>query len=124
MDRYEKLRQLLHQHPAGAPKSPQIDEILKILFTPQEVVVALGMSFAPKSIERIARAAGIPEAEAHEHCESMANKGIVFAREKRGERGYALLPIIPGIFEFHLPIMDEKIYGVRSTTLNDNTVKT
>jgi ferredoxin len=29
----------------------------------------------------------------------MANKGLVFAREKGGEMAYALLPMVPGIFE-------------------------
>jgi len=32
----------------------------------------------------------------------MANKGIVFCREKNAEMGYALLPIMPGLFEFPL----------------------
>ena len=100
MDKYEGLRQMLHAHPTGAPKSEFLDEILRILFTPEEVEVALGMGFAPRSIASIARAAGVPEEEAHARCESMANKGIIYSRAKGGEMGYALLPTIPGVFEF------------------------
>ncbi|NIM95856.1 MAG: hypothetical protein GTO18_19320 [Anaerolineales bacterium] len=99
-DNYEKLRQFLHKHPTGAPRSKAIDEILRTLFTPEEVEAALGMGFVPRSVGRIATLAGLTEEEVYERCESMAGKGIVFSREKRGEMGYALLPTIPGIFEF------------------------
>jgi electron transport complex protein RnfB len=100
MDKVEDLRRVLHAHPTGAPKSEFFHEILRILFTPEEVDVALGMGFTPRSIPGIARAAGVPEEEARARCEAMAGKGIVFSREKGGEMGYALLPTIPGVFEF------------------------
>ncbi|HUT72787.1 MAG TPA: 4Fe-4S binding protein [Desulfatiglandales bacterium] len=100
MDSYEKLRQILQQHPSGAPKSASLDEILRILFTPEEVEVALGMVFRPRSIREIARATKVSEEEVEKRCESMANKGIVFSRRKDGNIGYALLPTLPGLFEF------------------------
>ena len=100
MDKYEDLRRLLHAHPTGAPNSEYFDEILRILFTPEEVEVALGLGFVPRSIPSIARAAGISDEEAFARCESMANKGVIFSRDKGGEMGYALLPTIPGVFEF------------------------
>ena len=100
MDKYQDLRQVLHKHPTGAPASEYLDEILRLLFTPAEANVALGMGFTPRSIPAIARAAGVPEEEAGARCEAMANKGIVFGRKKDGEMGYALLPTIPGLFEF------------------------
>ncbi len=100
MDNYEKLRQRLHTNPAGAPQSEAFQEILRILFTPEEVQVALGMTFVPKSISKIAEASGIAAERVAELCESMANKGIAFSRRKGGEMGYSLLPTIPGLFEF------------------------
>jgi len=100
MNSYEKLREMLHTHPTGAPQSEAFHEILRILFTPEEAEVTLGMGFAPRSVRRIAQLSGVPEEEVCERCESMANKGIIFAREKAGEMGYALLPTIPGMFEF------------------------
>ena len=100
MDRYEKLRAILHKHPTGAPKSRAFEEILRTLFTPEEVEVALSMVFVPRSPHQIAKVSGVSEDKVMEHCESMANKGIVFSREKDGEMGYALLPTMPGIFEF------------------------
>jgi len=50
MDRYEKLRQILHKHPTGTPKSKSFDEIMRLLFTPEEVEAACGMVFVPRSI--------------------------------------------------------------------------
>jgi formate hydrogenlyase subunit 6/NADH:ubiquinone oxidoreductase subunit I len=100
VDRYEELRQILHKHPTGAPKSLAFDEILRVLFTPEEVEVALGLGFTPRTVERVAEITGVPHDEVSQRCEAMADKGIVFSREKRGEMGYALLPTLPGLFEF------------------------
>jgi electron transport complex protein RnfB len=100
MDNYEKFREILHRHPSGAPESNAFDEILRMLFTPEEVAVALGMVFVPRSVQEISEKAGVPADVVRERCESMANKGVVFSREKDGEMGYALLPTIPGLFEF------------------------
>ncbi|HPJ92506.1 MAG TPA: 4Fe-4S dicluster domain-containing protein [Deltaproteobacteria bacterium] len=100
MDKYEELRQNLHKNPSGAPKSESFDEILRILFTPEEVEVACEMSFVPKSIEKIAEKAGVSIERTSELCESMANKGIIFSREKNNKMRYSLLPTIPGLFEF------------------------
>jgi len=100
MDDYERLRQILDKHLAGAPPSPRLDQILRILFTPEEARVAVGMIFAPTPVEDIAARSGVPVAETRARCESMASKAIVFSREKNGIMGYSLLPTIPGLFEF------------------------
>jgi len=97
---YEELRDLLDRHPVGCPPAPEILEILKILFSEQDVRVALGLGFRPASVEEIAGRAGVDPHEAARRLESMADKGIVFCHEKEGIRGYALLPVMPGLFEF------------------------
>ncbi len=100
MDIYERLRQILDAHPTTAPKAKSIDEILKILFTPQEAAVAAQMSYKMKTPVAIAKKAGISEGDAMQHLEAMAKKGIIAARIKDGEKSYALVPLIPGVFEF------------------------
>ena len=100
MDQYEQLRVILDKHLAGAPPSEKFDEILRILFSPEEVPVALALMFTPMPLDEIAAKAGVSLEEARERCESMAGKGIVFSREKNGSMGYCLLPTIPGLFEF------------------------
>jgi len=97
---YEELRQHLDKHAAGAPESPEIIEILSSLFTPEEAKVAVATPFRPATVKEIAERARVSEEEAKTRLESMADKGLVYAREKDGEWGYALLPVMPGIFEF------------------------
>ncbi len=100
MDIYEQLRQILDSHPSTAPKTKSIDQILRILFTPEETALAVNMSYKSKSVSNIAKAAGISESEAKQHLESMANKGIIYSKNREGEKLYSLLPLIPGVFEF------------------------
>ena len=100
MDDYARLRELLQCHPAGAPAGEEIDEILRILFTPAEVKVAVGMGFALRSPDRIAAEAGVTAEEVRARCEAMADKGIIFSSRRDADTHYALLPTIPGLFEF------------------------
>jgi Na+-translocating ferredoxin:NAD+ oxidoreductase subunit B len=100
MDIYERLREVLDAHPTTAPKAKSIDEILRTLFTPEEAAVAVSMSYKAKSPAGIAKNAGLTEDEAEKHLEAMADKGIIFSRNKDGEKRYGLVPLIPGVFEF------------------------
>ncbi len=97
---YEQLRELLDRHPTGCPPAPEILEILEIFFTQEEAQVALGLGFRPFKVEDVARRAGVDPETAARCLESLADKAVVFVREKEGKRGYALLPVMPGIFEF------------------------
>ncbi len=51
MDTYEKLREILDAHPATAPKAESIDQILRILFTPEDAGIAIHMSYKPKKAD-------------------------------------------------------------------------
>ena len=100
MDIYERLREILDAHPSTAPKTKAINEILRILFTPEEAALAVNMSYKTKSLASIAKAAGVAESKAKKNLESMADKGIIYSKNKEGEKFYGLLPLIPGVFEF------------------------
>jgi electron transport complex protein RnfB len=99
---YVKLRELLDIHPCGCPEAPEIYEILAILYSKAEARVAGGMTFVPRPAEVIAGKTAMDPREVRTHLESLADKGLVYARDKEGERGYALFPIMPGVFEFPL----------------------
>ncbi len=99
-DVYEELRKLVDSHISGCPPAPEIDEILRILFTPEEAEVALGLGFKPAAAEDVAARTGTDAETARLSLESLADKGLVFARDKDGRRGYAILPVMPGLFEF------------------------
>ncbi len=111
-DLYEDLRKLVDTHISGCPPAPEIDKILRILFTPEEAAVALGLGFRPATAADIAARTGTDEDTARTNLESLADKGLVFARDKDGRRGYAILPVMPGLFEF--PFMK----GVRNEQLD------
>lgn len=102
MDNYEKFQEMIDQHPSGAPKSKTFTDILKILFTGEEIEVALAMNFRNKSVEEIAAATSLRVEDAARILEQMADKAIIYCREKEGKKTYGLVPTIPGLFEFPL----------------------
>jgi electron transport complex protein RnfB len=104
MEGYSHLAKMYELHPIGAPKRPEFNEILRILFTPEEANLTRFMNFTLKKDERIAREAGIDIDTAGSLLENMANKLIVFSKKKADGRYYSLLPLLPGIYEF--PFMD------------------
>jgi NAD-dependent dihydropyrimidine dehydrogenase PreA subunit len=101
------LREILDTHPTGAPKSAVFDKILRILFTPDEATILLHMNFAPKPVDVIAAAAEMAVEEADRMLGAMADRTLVFSREKGGKRSYGLLPTVPGLFEY--PFMQGKM---------------
>jgi predicted transcriptional regulator len=85
MNPYERLREILDAHPATAPKAESIDQILRILFTPQEADIAIYMSFKPKKVASIAKLVNLDENTVKTRLESMANKGNIYSRRKDGD---------------------------------------
>jgi Na+-translocating ferredoxin:NAD+ oxidoreductase subunit B len=103
MDNYEKFRRMIDTHPSGAPPSEAFNQILRILFTQEEIDVAVHMGFAHKSTEEIARSSGLSLDDTKKRLEAMADKVIINSRLKDGVPLYSLLPTVPGLFE--LPFM-------------------
>ncbi|HNY65247.1 MAG TPA: 4Fe-4S binding protein [Deltaproteobacteria bacterium] len=64
--------------------------------------MATHMALMPRSLKNIASRAGVDEAEAEKILEAMAEKAVIFSKEKDGRKSYGLLPTIPGLFEFPL----------------------
>ncbi|MBA4320556.1 MAG: hypothetical protein C0412_19330 [Flavobacterium sp.] len=102
MDNYEKFRQIIDSHIAGAPKSKHFDEILEMLFSKEEIEVAIHMNFKSKNAESIATGSSIPLTEVEKRLDSMADKAIILRRKEDGKKLYSLLPTVPGIFELSL----------------------
>ena len=109
MHHYHKLREKLGESPIGAPETEEFLEILKLLFGPDEVEVALLLEFRLKRLSEIVHGSTTPQEEIKSKLEALADKGAILAKQMEGEPGYALLPNYPGLFEY--PIMkggDEK----------------
>lgn len=99
MNYYEKYREIIDAYPSGAPASPAFSEIIRILFTPEEIRVAAHMNFLMKTAEEIATKVALPAEEVNGLLQAMANKAVINSMEKNGKWLYALLPTVPGIFE-------------------------
>jgi len=104
MKGYDHLVHMYERHPVGAPKRPEFEKILRILFEPEEAELTSFMNFTLKKDERIAAEAGISVDKARVFLENMAAKLILFHKKKKDGAYYCLLPLLPGIYEF--PFMD------------------
>ncbi len=99
---YEALRRKIDQHPMSAPEDEAIIALLEELFEPEEAKLAMSMAFKGLKAHEIARQAGISEEQAHILLEKMAGKGIIYSIRSEGGMRYALMPPMPGFFEFSL----------------------
>ncbi|MBW1786434.1 MAG: 4Fe-4S binding protein [Deltaproteobacteria bacterium] len=101
-DIYEELLIKIAKHPMGAPRHPAILTILKELFTPVEARLASRMSLKALEVADIAERGEMLPERALFLLENMANKGIIYCDKAKGQVRYALMPPMPGFFEFSL----------------------
>ncbi|MHB8916949.1 MAG: 4Fe-4S dicluster domain-containing protein [Desulfocucumaceae bacterium] len=100
MHHYHRLRELIGAHPIGAPESEEFLEILKLLFRPDEVELAVLLDFKLKKAGEVAQRAGISVEDALKKLEAMTDRGAVLAKNVDGEMAYALLSTYPGLYEY------------------------
>lgn len=94
---YENLAQHLDQGIVGAPTSPALLEILRVLFPLQEAEVALKLGMQDQSLAELRDS--FPELgdSLEEVLDRMAGQGTVFTSQRPGaERTYRLLPSVVG----------------------------
>jgi len=102
MELYEKLLEKIAEHPMGAPRDETILAILQELFEQEEAWLALSMSLKGLPATKIAEQAGIAVDQASVLLERMANKGVIYSVKCEKGALYALMPPMPGFFEFSL----------------------
>jgi Na+-translocating ferredoxin:NAD+ oxidoreductase subunit B len=84
----------------GPPVSEKSVRLVAHLFTPEEAEVAKFLPYYyPRPLERTARKAGRSPEEIKPLLEAMSAKRVIYRSEKGN---YALIPLIPGIFEMSL----------------------
>lgn len=96
---YRRLQQRLDRMVTGAPDTPALQAILRLLFTPEEAELAARMPTLC-SVVSLAERVGREEGELEVLVSSMARRGLVVDLEHRGERWVALAPVVIGLFEF------------------------
>ncbi len=79
-------------------------EILEILYTPEEALIASRLPARPTSLAKLSARLGIPEAELAPKLDAMCDRGVVMdlVHPRTGERSYLLSPPVVGFFEYSL----------------------
>jgi electron transport complex protein RnfB len=112
---YEKLREQLDKFPTSYPKTEEGLEIqiLKKLFSKEEAVVAcllpLHEKEAPIPAEKVSSSMDLDAEEVKPILAAMAKKGLVHVEGEQPSQRYALLPFLPGIYEFNFDRMDREL---------------
>jgi NAD-dependent dihydropyrimidine dehydrogenase PreA subunit len=102
MNAYDKLMEIVTM--TVLPKSDNLRQILEILVSEEEAELLAKLSQNPlqESLERICGNTGLERDKAEAMLERLADKGMVFVREKGGKKTYARLPMFPGWAELQL----------------------
>jgi Pyruvate/2-oxoacid:ferredoxin oxidoreductase delta subunit len=99
VDKYETIAKKM-----GSPWSPEIEKILKTLFTPEEADILLvfnGPFMDRFTAKKIARKVKRPVEEIEPILLEMTRTQRVFSAVKDGIRTYSLFPLLPGLFELY-----------------------
>ena len=96
---YSRLQKRLDQCVTGAPDSPAFQQILRLLFTPEEADLARRVPTQLVPVAKLAARLGLGEKELEERLTAMAAKGLVFDLEHGGTRFFSLSPVVIGFFE-------------------------
>lgn len=119
---YLDLRRRMRQTPLGFPDVPAAEEVLRLLFRPEEAEVVARLPLVPMTARRIARRLGRPECEVVPLLDGMAERGLIIDLHDDGERAggggrsgegggrvgrvqrtwYCIAPPVVGFFEFSL----------------------
>ena len=97
---YRLLQQKLDKNVTGAPDSPVLLEILKLLFSPSEVELARRVPCKPTSLNSLSRKTGMDAAELGARLTELAERGLMLDFERSGKRYFMLPPVVIGLFEF------------------------
>ena len=116
-EEYHELVARLNAGPVGLPEPEGAtaragwQEILELLYTPEEAAIAARLPLMPARIETIASRVGLPAAQLKPRLEAMADKGIVMdlVHPETGEVRYLLSPPVVGFFEFSMMRHDDLI---------------
>ncbi len=102
MDAYDELLEVVVKFPIPIPKTDNLRRMLEIILTEEEAALAAKLPDQPmpEPLIKICEKHGYEPEKARVLLESMADKGVVFAREKEGKSLYARFPFVPGFIEF------------------------
>jgi NAD-dependent dihydropyrimidine dehydrogenase PreA subunit len=97
---YRLLQRQMDRHWTGVPDSPALMEILRRVYTPEEADLVRRLPMRPASAKELASRLGMTPQQVNDLFLPLAERGLALDIEKRGERYFALPPVLGGIFEF------------------------
>jgi len=98
--KYRLLQQRLDRNVTGAPESPTLIKILKLLFSPEEAELARRIPSQPTPLDTLSSKLVIPLDKLGDKMTEMAQRGLVVDLEHDGQRYFSLSPVVIGFFEF------------------------
>jgi len=118
IDVYERLREKISSWPIRVPRTKEVAEMLKILFTEEEAEFLTHFTAPyqdPETMDRIVERTGSPREKVQTIVYNLVSRGLLFrfTSKSDGNVYYSLMPMIPGIFEFYfssvvIPMRNEK----------------
>ncbi len=97
---YRRLHRRLDGLVTGAPASPVLMKILKLLYPAEELELVRRLPQTPTPVEEIAAGEGVDPAGLADRLSDLAHRGLVFDMEHGGRRYFAIAPLALGFFEF------------------------
>ncbi len=94
------LQRRLDGMATGAPASPALMQILKLLFSPEEAALARRIPGRPTPVRRLAETLDMPAEALDEKLTELAARGVVLDFYHRSRRYAMLPPVVIGFFEF------------------------
>ena len=100
---YAALADRVNRFPQGAPPTPLLFEILKLLFSEREAALVAQLPIKPFTATRAAEVWKLDPAESRSVLDALAGRGIlVDLAGQNGDTQYVLPPPMAGFFEFSL----------------------
>ncbi len=97
---YDRLADIFNMIGYGSNKSPELEALLKSLFTEEEARVAVSLSpVAPEPPSKVAERIGGDPQQVAVLLDTMADKGLIYSSVRNGEKWYKIIQLVPGIFE-------------------------
>jgi NAD-dependent dihydropyrimidine dehydrogenase PreA subunit len=90
----------LNKYPIGLVDSAKLRQILSLLFSEEEALVASRFPLEEATLPELAKRTGLPAGKLADILESMAEKGLVMDMPCEGTTYYLLMPGLIGFFEF------------------------
>jgi Pyruvate/2-oxoacid:ferredoxin oxidoreductase delta subunit len=114
---YEELREKISLWPIRVPRTKEVTEMLRILFTEEEARFLTHFRAPyqdPETIDQIVEKTGKSQERAQAIVDRLVSRGLLFRfTSKRDDNVYySLMPMVPGIFEFYFSsgrASDEKL---------------